>query len=137
MKSDRVVVGPEGDGEAIDFEDSRFDPRVERGNGGRNRGEPLSDLDLESGDHLPSLPYSSQDVTGGEAQSELVGVVNHDGVVDLQAEPSGKRCHRGHCTRYAPSLHEEHPDTARSSTSPAPSRQPPKGRSNITLAWAA
>ena len=90
MRHHRVVVGPESHGEAIDFVDARFDPRVERGNGPLDRGEPLSNLDLESGDALPDQSYSRQDVTRGQPQSELVGVLNHDGVVDMQVERSGE-----------------------------------------------
>jgi len=63
VRRHRLVKGPEGHGEAIDFVDARFDSRVERGDGPLNCGEQLSDPDLKRGDPLPYQSYSSEDVT--------------------------------------------------------------------------
>jgi hypothetical protein len=51
----RLVVGPEGDDEAVTFVDARLHSRIERRDGAIGFGEPTSDLDFELCDSL-ALP---------------------------------------------------------------------------------
>jgi hypothetical protein len=48
--------------------------------------EPLSDIDLELRDLLLRRCHPGQDITGQQTQSELVGVIENDRVVDGKVE---------------------------------------------------
>jgi len=108
--SHRLVVGPEGDGKVITLVHTRFYPRVERRDRGRDRGQILRDQNLERRDFLPDKGSSREHVTWQEAESEGVGVLDNDHVFHMQVEVAPEGRSRCGCTRYEPCLHKMHPD---------------------------
>jgi len=108
--SHRLVVGPEGDSKVITLVHTRFYPRVERRDRGRDRTQVLRDQNLERRDFLPDKGSSREHVTWQEAESEGVGVLDNDHVFHMQVEVAPEGRSRCGCTRYEPCLHKMHPD---------------------------
>ena len=81
----RLVVGPQGDDEAVSHVDARLHPRIERSYGAVGFGQPTRDLDFELCASLAlDVRNPSENVARPQAQSEPVRVVENDGVIDLQ-----------------------------------------------------
>ncbi|HUZ02076.1 MAG TPA: hypothetical protein VMU89_17150 [Thermomicrobiaceae bacterium] len=83
----RLVVGPQGDGEAVTHVDARRHPRIERRDGARGCSEPTSDLNFERGACLVLHERDPREnVTRPQAEREPVRVMEHDGVIDPQTK---------------------------------------------------
>src|SRR6266480_5852974 len=108
--SHRLVVGPEGASKVITLVHTRFYPRVERRDRGRDRAQVLRDQNLERRDFLPDKGSSREHVTWQEAESEGVGVLDNDHVFHMQVEVAPEGRSRCGCTRYESCLHKMHPD---------------------------
>jgi hypothetical protein len=97
-RSHDLVVGPQGHGEAVAFVDPRLNPGLQRCDGARGPSESQSELNLKRGYLLSCQCYPGEDVTRQQAYSELVGILNHDCVVNPQMQLSGQCCRRGYRT---------------------------------------
>jgi len=83
----RLVVGPQGDREAVTQVDARLHPRLKLSHRALGFGEPPSDLDLELGTRLTRyMRHPSQNVTRQQAHSEPVRVVKNNRVIDPQVK---------------------------------------------------
>lgn len=91
----RLVVGPEGDGEAVGVVHARLDPRIERCDRATGCGQTPGDPDLKRGDVVPGRCYSSEHVAWQQTQREGIRVLDHDGVVDLKVHIAGDEARCG------------------------------------------
>jgi hypothetical protein len=83
----RLVVGPQGDREAVTHVDAGLHPRLELGHWAIGVSEPPSDLDFELGAcPVRSMRDPSKNVTRQQAHSEPVRVVKNNRVIDPQVE---------------------------------------------------
>ncbi len=82
----RFVVGPQRDHEAVTLVDAGLHSRLKSSHRALGSGEPLSKVDFELCHLMRYMCDPGKDVTGQQAQSELVRVVKNDRVVDCQVK---------------------------------------------------
>jgi len=83
-REQRLVVGPESDGEAVLHVDAWLRTRVERRHGRADLDQLTSDLDLER--CAPAIldpRHPGQNVTGPQAHGEPIRLVDNSGLIDL------------------------------------------------------
>ena len=101
----RLVVGPEGHHEATGVVDAWLDSGLGCRDRARRCSELASEPDLESEDLVLRHSYPREDVARHQAQTELVGVVDHNRVVDTQVQGDGTGRHLGDGPRNDLCLH--------------------------------
>ncbi|MCW2897198.1 MAG: hypothetical protein JWO75_6687, partial [Actinomycetia bacterium] len=72
--------------ETITLVDAWLHPGLKGSRRAPGSGEPLCKLDFELGDLMLYMGLPGQHVAGQQTQSELVRVLNNDGVVGCQAK---------------------------------------------------
>jgi hypothetical protein len=82
----RLVVGPERDREAVTHVDTRLHSRLKGNDRASGCCKPSRKLNFKFGQLLATMGDPSNDVTGQQAQRELVRVLKNDRVIDPQAK---------------------------------------------------
>jgi hypothetical protein len=99
-RRDGLVVSPQRHSEAVTNVDAWLHSMFKFGHWAIGFGEPPSDVNFESGACLIRyISHPGKNVTGQQANSEPVGVVNNNRVIGGQAKRRGRGHTRRHRTR--------------------------------------